>query len=115
MRRLALFSALSAKLKDKRIKVISGFEKMKPRTKEMVQILENFKLKAGQDKVSLIIPENLENISRSGRNIQNFNLLQAKQLNTYKIINNKWLLLAKPSIKVIEETFLTKKKKLKKT
>lgn len=106
MRRQALFSALSSKLKEKRIKVITGLEKIKPKTKEMARVLENFKLKAGEEKISLVIAENLEDIRRSASNIQKFSLLQAKQLNAYKVLNNQWLLFAKSSIKVVKDTFL---------
>ena len=39
MRRKALFSALSAKLQDGDVKVVSGFEKMTPKTKQFVSVL----------------------------------------------------------------------------
>lgn len=106
MRRGALFSALSAKLTEKKILVITGLEKIKPKTKEMVRALENLKLKVGEEKIALVIPETLENIRRSSKNLKKVALLQAKHLNAYQILDNQWLLILKPSIKGIKETFL---------
>lgn len=106
MRRKALFSALSSKLAEKEILVISGLEKIEPKTREMVRVLKNLKLKVGKEKLSLVISEKLENISRASRNIQKIQLLKASQLNTYEVLDNQWLLILKPSIKVIKETFL---------
>lgn len=106
MRRKALFSALSSKLAEKEILVISGLEKVEPKTRKMVGILKNLKLKVGEEKLSLVIPERLENVSRASRNIQKMKLLKANHLNTYDVLDNQWLLILKPSIKAIEETFL---------
>ena len=44
MRRLALFSALTSQLKEKKITVIDDLTKIEPKTKEMAKILKNFKL-----------------------------------------------------------------------
>lgn len=106
MRRKALFSALSSHLAEEKILVISGLEKLKPKTAEMVKVLKNLKLKAGEEKLSLVIPEKLENVSLASRNIQKMKLLKANQLNPYEVLNSQCLLILKPSIKVIKETFL---------
>lgn len=106
MKRGALFSALSSKLEENRIKVIKSLERFEPKTKEMVKVLHNFKLKAGQEKISLVMPERMENVKRASRNIPGVRLLMAKQLNTYEVLDNQWLLFLKPSIKVIKETYL---------
>lgn len=106
MRRKALFSALSNQLAEEKILVISGLEKLKPKTAEMVKVLKNLKLKAGEEKLSLVIPGKLENVSLASRNIQKMKLLKANQLNPYEVLNNQRLLILKPSIKVIKETFL---------
>lgn len=123
MRRKALFSALTSKLKGGEIIVVTGFEKMKPKTKEMVKIIKNLKFKmkkpasrdsGGMDKlkskISIILPETLENIIRAGRNISNLKLVQANLLNTYEVLNGGTLIFTKDSIKALKETFLEEKK-----
>lgn len=106
MRRRALFSALSAKLTEKKILVITGLEKIKPYTREMVKVFKNFKFRVSKEKISLVIPEALENISRASNNIEKVKLLQARDLNTYQVLDSERLVILKPSIKVIKETFL---------
>ena len=41
---MALFSALSAKLKDGEIKIIAGLEKIEPKTKKMADVVKNLEL-----------------------------------------------------------------------
>lgn len=105
MRRQALFSALTSKLKEKQVTVIEGLEKIKPKTKEMAKVLDN--LTDGK-KVLLVLPEVLENVIRAARNIKGVELAQAKQLNPYQVLNGGQLIFLKPSVKVLKETFLKK-------
>ena len=68
MKRAALFSSLSAKLKDKEILVVSGLAKVKPKTKEMARVLKNLQLE--QLKTLLVMPVKLDNVIRAGQNIE---------------------------------------------
>ena len=104
MRHLALFSALTSKLKVKEIMVISGLAKVKPKTKEMAKSL--FSLQKEKCKISVVLPETLENVIRAGKNIPNLNLIQAKQLNTYQVLNAGQLIFMKESIIVLKKVFL---------
>lgn len=106
MRRLALFSALSSKLADKEIKILNSLEKLTPKTKAMVKIFKNLKLIPGKEKINLIIPEKEDNLKKATRNLANLRVLMAKNLNTYEILDSKWLVILKPSLKLIEETYL---------
>jgi len=51
MKRVALFSALTAKLKDGEIKVITGLEKLEPKTAKMADVLENLALNGKKSQV----------------------------------------------------------------
>lgn len=110
MRRKALFSALSGKLKQERILAISGLESMKEKTKEMVSVLENLKLfmdmKKKDRKVMLIVPKIERNIQLSGRNIQGLTLRSANLLTTYEVLNHNTLVFSKDSFPALEKTFL---------
>ena len=110
MKRRALFSALSNKFKSKEIIVINGLDKVKPKTKEIVKIIKGLKL-GTKNKITFVLPSVIDNVIRAGRNISNVNFLQARLLNTYKILNGGFLVFMKPSVKAIEETFLRRKKR----
>ena len=121
MKKRALFSALTSKLKDKEIIIVSGLEKIEPKTKAITKIISNIKnqisktpirqtqgrhIKNKKIKMTIVLPEIIENVIRAGRNIPNMNLRQAKQLNTYKVLNGGQLIFMKESIGVLKETFL---------
>lgn len=109
MKKLALFSALSSKLKDSQIKGIVGFEKIEPKTKFMAQALS--KLGIGEkDRNILIVTtksnNELENFYRASGNIEGVKLIPANTLNIYEVLNNKLILLMKASIDALKENFL---------
>lgn len=108
MRKVALFSALSAKVKDGGIKVVSGLEKITPKTKFMTLVLQKLGLLNKNEKILLVLPKKLEEIQRAARNIQNVEIIYAYQLNTYDILRNKTLFLLKDSIAALEKHFLPK-------
>jgi large subunit ribosomal protein L4 len=114
MRRNALFSALTVKLKNQEILVVKGLEKVEPKTKEMAKIMKNlkFKMKNGklETKVLVILPEVLENVIRAGRNIANLSLSQANLLNPYEVLKEGTLVLMKESVGKLEENYLKKAK-----
>ena len=100
MKKAALFSALSAKVKDKEIKIIKGLEDLMPKTKLMADVLKKLEL---TNKVLLVLPEKTENISRASRNIEGVSTTLADQLNTYEVLRNKMLLFTKKSIESLNK------------
>lgn len=110
MRRLALFSALTSKLKNKEIIIVQGLEKIEPKTKTMATIMKNLKCKMQngklKEKILLVLPRKIENLARAGRNMTNLQLAQSSTLNTYQVLKAGKLLLMKESLKVIKGTFL---------
>ena len=110
MKKVSLFSALSVKLKDGEIKVLAGLEKIEPKTKIMAGVLKNIGL---ADKKLLLVTsdgekEDYKNVYRAGRNIKRVNILNAKLLNTYEVLDNKMLVLTKDAVLAIKENFLGK-------
>jgi large subunit ribosomal protein L4 len=108
MKTLALFSALSAKLKDSEIRIIKGLETIEPKTKLMAEVLKNLEVKK-TSKVLLVMPKvgkELENVYRASRNIEGVEILSANSLNTYKVLDNKLVLLMKDSIDSLKNTFI---------
>lgn len=110
MRRKALFSALTIKITEKKLIVIEGLEEVKPKTKIMNQVLIKLTNKI-PEKVSIIIPENTDSVTRGARNIKGVRLLSAKKLNAYEVLNSESIILMKDAVGVIKETFLEKPQK----
>lgn len=109
MKRLALFCALSAKLKAGEIKLIQGLEKIEPKTKNMVVIINNLSLNEKNKKILLVTPKagkDFENIVKASRNIKGVRVTSANLLTTYEILANKKILFMKNSIETVKETFL---------
>ena len=113
MKKKALFSALTSKLKDKEVIAIKGLAKIGPKTKEMAKVMVNLPLgdqpKAEKKKILLILPEILENVIRASRNLAGIELAQANQLNTYQVLKHNQLVFMEESIDKLKETFLGKK------
>jgi large subunit ribosomal protein L4 len=107
MRKAALFSALSTKLKNGEIKVVTGFEKIEPKTKLVAQAIKNLDLESKNKKLVLVI-NGAENVKRAGKNIKGLNITEANLLNTYTVLDNKGIILMKGVLEVIENNFLKK-------
>ena len=112
MKKLALFSALSAKLKNKEIKAVTGLEKLEPKTKSMVEVIKNLGINGEKRDILMVVPkakEELENVYRAARNIEGLRIVNANTLNTYEVLNNKLILLMNEAITTMKENFLKKK------
>ncbi|MFH1832666.1 MAG: 50S ribosomal protein L4 [Candidatus Levyibacteriota bacterium] len=107
MKRSALFSALSAKLKDQEIKIIKGLKTLEPKTKNMANTLKNLELSG--KKIMLVLPKDAENIMRAVRNIENTSFILVNTINTYQILNNKVLIFAKEALEEAKDYFLKEK------
>lgn len=105
MRRKALSSALTTKLKDQAVRVVDGLEKLEPKTKVMYKTITLIAEGEGQrvkGKILLIIPEKVESVQRAARNIEGVTIRPANLLNTYEVLNNDMLLFMKDSIEELE-------------
>jgi len=103
IRRKALFMVLSAKAKDNCIVVFENLIGEKPKTKPMAELFGKVFLKKGTAIVAL--DKNNDNLIKSVRNIENINVMQTRELNVLDLLNYKYLVMTKDSIKVIKETF----------
>lgn len=112
MKTLALFCALSSKLKDQELKIIKGLEEISPKTKIMAEILKNLGI-VDDRKILLVMPKagkESQNVYRASRNIEGVEILSANTINAYKVLDNKLVLLMKDSIDSIKNTFIKDKK-----
>jgi large subunit ribosomal protein L4 len=106
MRRAALRSALTSRLANKGITVLNELKLTAPKTKEIVQILNNLGLGGS---VLLVTGEADSNIYKSARNIPGVDTAVAGMLNVLDILNHDTLLLTKDAVARIEEVFSDEK------
>lgn len=104
MKRKALFMVLSQKAKGNLVVVLDSLKSENPKTKPMAKLFNKLFLKKGSAIVAL--PENNDKTIKSIRNISGINVMQAKDLNVLDLLNYKYLVMPKDSIKVMKETFL---------
>lgn len=102
-KRLARKSALSLKATEEAIKVIQNLNYEQPKTKQVVELLEAFKLTG---KKILILTSNVDkNVLLSARNIPGVSVLEANKPTTYEIMNADELIILVDAIPVLESTF----------
>ena len=97
--KMALKSAITSKLED--LVVVEDIKLVTPKTKEVLNILDNLKLL--NEKVLIVVPELDENMILASRNITNVILLEVSELNVLDIINNSKILMTKEALKEVEE------------
>ena len=97
---LARKSALSYKAQENAIFVLEDFAFEAPKTKDFVNIAKN--LKVEDKKVLLVLPATDKNVYLSARNLQRAEVLEAANVNTYKILNADVLLITEDSLKTID-------------
>lgn len=102
IKRLALKSALSSKVRDNEIIVVDSLVLDKPKTKDMVKILSN--LKAGK-KTLVVMPERDENVILASRNIPGVKTAYVNTINVYDILNCDSFLITKDAVNKVEEVY----------
>lgn len=94
--RLARKSALSLKAKENEITVVEDFSFEKPKTKDLLSILQSLNLK--DVKTLLLLTERNDGLYKSGRNLPNLNVKISDKAATYDLVNNKMILIQKSAI-----------------
>ncbi|MCX6164912.1 MAG: 50S ribosomal protein L4 [Ignavibacteriae bacterium] len=94
--RLARKSALSLKAKENEITVVEDFSFEKPKTKDLLTILQSLNL--NDVKTLFLLTEKNEGLYKSGRNLKNLNVKISDKAATYDIVNNKMILIQKSAI-----------------
>ncbi|MBR1793125.1 MAG: 50S ribosomal protein L4 [Bacteroidales bacterium] len=106
VKRLARRSALSYKAADNMLTVLDAFNFEAPKTKKMIEVLNNLKI---NDKKSLIVVDKPNNfVSLSARNLQNVKVVSVSELNTYDIVNAASLVLCEASVPELNRVLAAK-------
>lgn len=96
-RRIALASALSAKMQAGELVVVDKLEMAAPKTKEMVSVL------AKLDAADALMVGAEENAVRSARNIVGVEPVAATGVNVYNVLNHGKVILTKAAVAHLEE------------
>ena len=99
-RRLAIKCALSDKVQEDSLFVLDALDFEAPKTKEFLNIAKN--LKVDGKKVLLLTSDNNENVYKSARNLQRAEVLEARNVNTYKILDADVVVITENSLKTID-------------
>ena len=101
-KRTAMFSALSKKVTDGEFFVIDEVAVANGKTKEMVAFLKAFNF---EKTVLLVMCNSDEKVIRAASNIKKLQTLPVEQLNTYDVVKNAVVVLAKGSVEKLQEVY----------
>lgn len=101
VKQLARKSALSVKASEGSIVVVEDFTFEAPKTKEFVNFAKN--IQVADKRTVVVLSDQNKNVYLSARNLPNVEIVTATSLNTYKIMNNRSLVLSESSVAVINE------------
>lgn len=113
MRRGALRSALSERLREGNIVIIDEFGIDNPKTREFVGILATLGLTENKKQMKTLIVDSLdnENLVRSSRNVQKTKITNSYGLNIYDLIYHEKLLISKAAIEELNNLLDPKREK----
>lgn len=101
VKNIARASALSYKAKNNEIIVIEDLKMDAPKTKTIVSLLKA--VKADDAKALMVLKDAEKNVTLSARNIQDVQTLRVNLLNTYKVLESKYMIFTESALKNIEE------------
>lgn len=100
-KRIALKSALTSKVVDKKIMVLDELKFDGIKTKKFQEVLDNLKVTRGL----VIIAENDANVVMSAKNIPSVNTALTNAINVYDIMKAQTVVITKDAVKMIEEVY----------
>ena len=99
MRRAALRAALSAKAMENQIVVLDALKMKTPKTKRMIEVLENLGM---EQSVLILMSDKDEPTEKSARNLPQVRTLRAEYLNIRDLLKYDHLLVPLDALQVIE-------------
>lgn len=100
VRRLALKSALSQKVLENNVVVVDSINLDAPKTKEMINVLNNLKV---EGKVLIVTADENINVLLSARNIPGVLTITSNSVNVYDLLNSNKVVFTQDAVRKIEE------------
>lgn len=101
MRKVAMKSALTAKVMENEMIVLENLEFDAPKTKDMVTMLKAFDVK----KALIITAESNENVYKSGRNVEGIQVMPVNNINVYDLLKYDNLIITQDAVSKLEEVY----------
>ena len=102
VRRLAIRSALSSKVKDNELIVLDELKMSQPKTKDFAGILKNL----NADRKALVVAAEYDDtIALSARNIPGVKFMAADGINVLDVLNYDKLIITQDAVRKVEEVF----------
>ena len=99
---VALFSALSEKIRSDEVIFIDEIKVASPKTKEMAAFLKAF----GLTKSVLVVMDNSdEAVIRASANLSAVSTINVAQINTYDVVKNAKIVISRKAVEKIEEVY----------
>jgi large subunit ribosomal protein L4 len=102
VRRLAIRSALSLKVRDDLMTVVQSFDLSKPSTKEMIA----FFTAVNARKPLIVLPEGNESVTKSARNVPGAKVINMGNINVYDLLNAGTLVMTPEVVSRLEEVYV---------
>ncbi len=109
MRRGALRSLLSCKVRDQELIVLDELRFNQPKTKAMLQVLQNL----GVDNALLVLTDNCTNVRRSASNIPKIDTTRAADLNVLEVITRRYLIMPVEALRQVEQNLIDDNRRLR--
>ena len=103
IRRVALISALSLKLKEEKMIILRDFPMDEIKTKRFQEVIDRF----GLSKVLFVIDGSQPVLEKSSRNIKEVKMVRSEGINVYDLLKYDHVVLLEPAIKKIEEALIS--------
>jgi len=105
MSQIALCSVLIDKIQNDNLTVIDEIDIEEPKTKKIVEIVDNLQLSG---KVLIVLDNNNQNVYLSARNIPDVNITTEELINVYDAIWHEKLLFTKNAIEKLQKRLFSK-------
>ncbi|MBW2599000.1 MAG: 50S ribosomal protein L4 [Deltaproteobacteria bacterium] len=103
VRKAALKSALSMKVKEGRVIILRDFPIDEIKTKKFKEVLDRFEL----GKTLFVLDERNTILEKSSKNIKDVKMMRSEGINVYDLLKYNDLVLLEPSVKKIEGALLS--------
>ena len=104
VKKLAVKSVLTDKVKEDSLVVIDGFDLEQPKTKKMVSILDN--LNAKDQKVLIVLDNITDNVYKSARNLPGVRVVSSNQVTVYDVLNSDKVIMQEDAVSQVEEVLV---------
>ena len=103
LKRLALKSAYSIKAQEDHIRIVEDFTLEEPKTREVSAMLKALGVDNG--KTIFLVSAHDDMMNKSSRNIAGLNLREARNANTYELMNSDVVLFSRSAVEKVKELF----------